>query len=99
MQLKLYWMILMLLLINLANQTVDGKEIDMMSSGLRAGMNDNRNDEDLGGPIEFTSHIGLNLNFARHYTIGYRLQHMSNAFLYDANPGVNSHMIEIAYRF
>ena len=179
MQLKLYWMILMLLLINLANQTVDGKEIDMMSIGLRAGMNDNRNDEDfkqyevlstwnlpwtrqwdtgltlstyleanagvlrgggksafvgsigpgihitgfkkkltismginptiigkykfgdedLGGPIEFTSHIGLNLNFARHYTIGYRLQHMSNAFLYDTNPGVNSHMIEIVYRF
>ena len=41
MQLILYWMILVLLLISLANQAVDGKEIDMMSIGLRAGMNDN----------------------------------------------------------
>jgi len=56
-------------------------------------------DEDLGGPIEFTSHIGLNLNFARHFTIGYRLQHMSNGVLYDENPGLNIHMIEIGYRF
>ena len=56
-------------------------------------------DEDLGGPIEFTSHIGLNLNIDRHFTIGYRLQHMSNAVLYDANPGLNLHMIEMGYRF
>ena len=28
-------------------------------------------DENLGGPIEFTSHIGLNLNFGRHFTIGF----------------------------
>jgi hypothetical protein len=56
-------------------------------------------DEDLGGPVEFTSHIGLNLNFTRNFTIGYRLQHMSNGFLYDANPGLNLHMIELGYRF
>ena len=56
-------------------------------------------DEDLGGPIEFTSHIGLNLNFARHFTIGYRLQHMSNGVLYEKNPGLNMHMIEVGYRF
>jgi len=56
-------------------------------------------DEDLGGPIEFTSHLGLNLNIDRHFTIGYRLQHMSNAVLYDANPGLNLHMIEMGYRF
>ena len=56
-------------------------------------------DEDLGGPIEFTSHIGLNLNFARHFTIGYRLQHMSNGVLYDKNPGLNMHMLEVGYRF
>ncbi len=56
-------------------------------------------DEDLGGPVQFTSHIGVNLNFARHFTIGYRLQHMSNGILYDKNPGLNLHMIEIGYRF
>jgi hypothetical protein len=56
-------------------------------------------DENLGGPIEFTSHIGLAVNFTRHLAIGYRLQHMSNAVLYEHNPGLNLHMIEVSYRF
>ena len=56
-------------------------------------------DENLGGPIQFTSHIGLNLILTKHYSIGYRLQHMSNGVLYEHNPGVNMHMIEGGYRF
>jgi hypothetical protein len=56
-------------------------------------------DENLGGPIEFTSHVGINFFFAIHYSIGYRLQHMSNAVLYEHNPGLNMHMIEVDYRF
>ena len=56
-------------------------------------------DENLGGPIQFTSHIGLNFIFKHHYSIGYRLQHMSNGVLYEHNPGVNMHMIEVGYRF
>jgi len=56
-------------------------------------------DENLGGPIQFTSHIGLNFIFTNHYSIGYRLQHMSNAVLYESNPGLNLHMIELGYRF
>ena len=179
MQLKLYWMILVLLLISIVTQPAAGNEIGWRSIGLRGGVNDHRNDEDfeqyegfstwklpwsrqwdsgwtlgtyleanagvlrgggetafvgsigpgiyfsgfketidismginptiisrhefgdedLGGPIEFTSHIGLNLNFARHFTIGYRLQHMSNGVLYDKNPGLNMHMLEVGYRF
>ena len=56
-------------------------------------------DEDLGGPIQFTSHIGMDFNFIKRFTIGYRLQHMSNFVFYDANPGLNLHMIEIGYIF
>jgi hypothetical protein len=56
-------------------------------------------DENLGGPISFTSHIGLNFNFTRHFNIGYRLQHMSNGVLYKHNPGLNMFMIEVGYRF
>ena len=56
-------------------------------------------DENLGGPIEFTSHIGLNFNLGRRFSIGYRLQHMSNAVLYKHNPGLNMHMLEAGYRF
>ena len=56
-------------------------------------------DDDFGGPIQFTSHIGLNINFTRRLMIGYRLQHMSNAGLYNSNPGVNIHMLGFGYRF
>ncbi len=179
MQLKCGWMILVLLLISSATQSAAVNDVGWRSVGLRAGIDDNRNDEDfkqyegsaswllpwhrqwdsgwrfgtyleasagvlrgggesgfvgsigpglyltgfnnkldismginptiiskhkfgdenLGGPVEFTSHIGLNLNFARHFTIGYRLQHMSNCVIYEHNPGLNMHMIEVGYRF
>jgi lipid A 3-O-deacylase len=56
-------------------------------------------DENLGGPIQFTTHVGLNFIFATHVHIGYRLQHMSNAIIYEHNPGLNTHMIELGYRF
>lgn len=56
-------------------------------------------DENLGGPVQFTSYIGLSFYFANHYRIGYRLQHMSNGVLYEHNPGVNTHMIEAGFRF
>ena len=56
-------------------------------------------DENLGGPIQFTSHIGLNFIFNHHYSMGCRLQHMSNGVLYEHNPGLNTYMIEVGYRF
>ena len=55
--------------------------------------------DDLGGPFQFTSHIGIDFNITRHFAAGYRLQHMSNFVFYDSNPGLNLHMIEAAYRF
>jgi hypothetical protein len=55
--------------------------------------------EDFGGPIQFTSYININVTIKKHFSIGYRLQHMSNAGLYSANPGVNFHMITLGYRF
>ena len=60
---------------------------------------DNYGDEDLGGPVQFTSHIGLAARVYAGLSVGYRLQHMSNAGLYDKNPGVNLHMIELSWRF
>ena len=60
---------------------------------------DEYGDEDLGGPIQFTSHIGLAARVYKGLSMGYRFQHMSNAGLYDKNPGVNLHMIELSWRF
>jgi hypothetical protein len=55
--------------------------------------------EDLGGPVQFTSHVGLSAGVYRGLRVGYRFQHMSNAGLYDRNPGLNLHMLEVAWRF
>ena len=56
-------------------------------------------DEDFGGPFQFTSHIGISLRPIRPLSIGYRFQHMSNAGIYSKNPGLNLHMLEVAYYF
>ena len=56
-------------------------------------------DENLGGPVQFTSHVGLNIIFFNQIHIGYRFQHMSNARIYEENPGLDTHMIELGYRF
>jgi hypothetical protein len=60
---------------------------------------DNYGEEDLGGPVQFTSHIGLAAKVYSGLSVGYRLQHMSNAGLYDKNPGLNLHMLEVSWRF
>ncbi|WP_067561291.1 acyloxyacyl hydrolase [Halofilum ochraceum] len=57
---------------------------------------DNRN---LGGPFEFTSHIGLRWYPKVDWVVGARVQHTSNAGIYDANPGVDLIAVEIGSRF
>lgn len=54
---------------------------------------------DFGGAFQFTSHVGLNWDFAPHFTLGYRYQHMSNAGLFSPNPGLNLHLLSVSYRF
>jgi len=55
--------------------------------------------EDFGGIFQFTSHIGLSYLFTEHFGIGYRFQHMSNANIYDENPGLDMQMFILKYRF
>ncbi|HEU5126165.1 MAG TPA: acyloxyacyl hydrolase [Verrucomicrobiae bacterium] len=54
---------------------------------------------DFGGAFQFTTHAGLNWDLARHVSVGYRYQHMSNAGLFDSNPGLNLHLLSVSYRF
>jgi len=55
--------------------------------------------EDFGGIFQFTSYIGLSYLFKDHFGIGYRFQHMSNANIYDENPGLDMNMFILKYRF
>jgi hypothetical protein len=54
---------------------------------------------DFGDPVQFTSHIGLCCDLAKHWRLGYRFQHMSNAGISQSNPGLNLHMLALSYRF
>jgi lipid A 3-O-deacylase PagL len=55
--------------------------------------------KDLGGPFQFTSHVGIAFALGRHLGVGYHFQHMSNADIYDQNPGLDLHALELRYRF
>jgi len=55
--------------------------------------------KDFGTYVQFTSHVGLNWDFAPHWRIGYRFQHMSNAGLASKNPGLNMHLFALSYVF
>jgi hypothetical protein len=57
------------------------------------------NDKDFGEPFQFASSIGLYWDFASHFRLGSRFQHMSNAGLSRHNPGINMVMFSLGYVF
>lgn len=75
--------------------------IFFFTAGARAGfMTDYRYGEaDLGGPFTFETDIGVSARLGRKFSAGYHWQHLSNANVYDQNPSVNLHAIEVTYRF
>jgi hypothetical protein len=56
-------------------------------------------EKDLGTAMQFTSHAALNWDFAPHWSLTYRFQHMSNAGLAASNPGLNLNFFGLSYRF
>jgi hypothetical protein len=56
-------------------------------------------ERNLGCAFQFTSHVGLVWTMAQRCELGYRIQHMSNANISEHNPGLNSHLVTIAWRF
>jgi hypothetical protein len=55
--------------------------------------------EDFGGPVQFVSHVGISFKLAANLGVGYRFQHMSNASIYDRNPGLELHVFELSFWF
>ncbi|MCC5811432.1 MAG: acyloxyacyl hydrolase [Ectothiorhodospiraceae bacterium] len=56
-------------------------------------------DHDYGGNWQFTSHAGVRLALGPHVTLGYRIQHTSNAGLYSPNNGYDLQALEIRLTF
>ena len=55
--------------------------------------------EDLGGNISFIEELGIEFRIYSGLKAGYRIRHMSNAGIYDNNPGLDMHILEVRYRF
>ena len=54
--------------------------------------------EDFGGPVQFTSHVGATYKLSD-VVLSYRYQHISNAGIYDSNPGINLQLVGVGVSF
>ena len=61
-----------------------------LTPGFAVGAYDRNGDIDLGGPIEFRSSLDVSSAVRNGMRIGVTLYHVSNARLYDRNPGINA---------
>jgi len=71
----------------------------VLSTGPTYLSEDEYEDFNLGGHLQFTSAVGFDCELVDDWTAGYRYQHISNAGLDDLNPGLNMHLLAIAHDF
>ena len=55
-------------------------------------------EDDFGGNLQFTSHAGITLRW-QEISLSYRIQHTSNASIYEQNKGLNLHLVGLGGRF
>ncbi|MFZ7126310.1 MAG: acyloxyacyl hydrolase [Desulfobacterales bacterium] len=56
-------------------------------------------EEDLGGVFIVSLDVGIHYAIGGRLILGYVYQHSSNAGIYDENPGVNFHSLQLGWRF
>jgi len=61
-----------------------------LTPGFAIGAYDRSGDIDLGGPLEFRSSLDISRALGARTRMGLTLYHISNARLYNRNPGVNA---------
>lgn len=54
---------------------------------------------DYAGPVFFLFNGGLNYWFNQSFSLGYRFHHESNGSIYDKNPSLNMHQLELRLHF
>ena len=63
-----------------------------------AGLYTAGNGKDLGGPVEFRSGIEISVRAGERWWVGLSYYHLSNAVLYDLNPGEESLVLVLSRR-
>lgn len=54
--------------------------------------------KDLGGPVEFRSGVEVSYRAGQRWWLGATLYHLSNAVIYDSNPGEESLVVTLSWR-
>lgn len=62
------------------------------------GLYDDGESKDLGGPVEFRSGLEVSWRAGERWWIGVDFYHLSNAVLYDLNPGEESLVLTVSWR-
>lgn len=69
----------------------------ILTPHLAAGLYEEGDGKDLGGPIEFRTGLELAYRWSRGPRLGVNFYHISNARLYDHNPGSNSLVLTFSF--
>lgn len=72
-----------------------------LSLGLQPSLvaGESRFNQDVGGSVQFTSHVGLRWPLTPRLWLGLRIQHTSNGGIEEPNPGVDGAKLALGYRF
>lgn len=65
---------------------------------LGMGLYEEGDGKDLGGPVEFRSGVEVSYRAGRRWWLGATLYHLSNAVIYDSNPGEESLLLTVSWR-
>lgn len=65
---------------------------------LGVGVYDRGEGKDLGGPVEFRTGLEVGYRTGRRWWVGLNFYHLSNAVLYDLNPGEESLVLTVSWR-
>ena len=63
------------------------------------GFYDHGTEKDLGGELQFKSQIEFSVELFADYSFSYAWSHISNADIYDSNPGADNEMFFITKKF
>ena len=73
----------------------------ILSTGVGAGLMEDPalGDYDFGGSIFFLFHAGAAVHLTPRLDLGYRYGHQSNGHIYENNPSLNLHQLELRWSF
>jgi hypothetical protein len=74
-----------------------GRRLTVLPNWATGAYSEGSEGRDLGGPVEFRSALDLTLQLGERSAVGLSFYHLSNAGLYDHNPGSESLLLTYSF--